>query len=424
MRLRGLVFERLAAFERAEASFCDDSGAPLDAIVLVGESGAGKSAFLRAIAGVLAEAAGSPPELTASDIRRGATDARLRVVLDDMVDDERVIVTLEKELTEKTGRLKGSPPEKFDRWVEALAKSEQPRAAFSVAPADEGDDEEEDDTEITSDAPEPESLFQWLVGVPRNRVKPALDRVLWPYVYEHMDDGQLFFETPSGIASATELGEGFESMLVMTLELLRLTLNRTGAELVYVIDDIDAHLHPKWQSRILGDFKRAFPGVQLVVSTHSPYVVASVEPTHVFRVEASGLSRLSDRLQKGSPVSSIMDAAFSAPDLPGPRWAHAPTLAVRTDVLAQLEAELGRGSVVYVLPEPTHARDIRDAFGEPALPNAESATGWVFFIDREPGTAWGHPCEYVFRGPDGQLARRRAIWPPQGLERFVPIGRG
>ena len=412
MRLRGLVFERLAAFERAEASFCDDAGAPLDVIVLVGESGAGKTSLLRAIAAVLAEAAGAPTELHAADIRRGASDARLRVVLDDILADEHVIVTLEKEVTETDGKMRGTPPEKFERWREALASSAQPRAAFSVAPS--GDDDDDDETD--DDA--------WLEKLPRNVVKPVLDRVLWPYQLEHIADGELFFETPSGTTAASELGEGFASMLVMTLELLHLTVGRDGAELVYVIDDIDAHLHPRWQSRILGDFKRAFPGVQLVVSTHSPFVVASVEPTHVFRIDGAGLSRLSDRLPKGSPVSSIMDAAFAAPDLPGPRWTHAPSLAIRTDVLGQLEADLGRGSVVYVLPEPTHARDVRDAFGEPALPNAESATGWVFFIDREPGTAWGHPCEYVFRHPDGTLARRRAIWPPQGLDRFVPIGRG
>ena len=412
MRLRGLVFERLAAFERAEASFCDDGGAPLDAIVFVGDSGAGKTSLLRAIAAVLAEAAGAPTELSAGDIRRGASDARLRVVLDDDVDDAHVIVTLEKEVTAADGRLRGTPPDKFERWREALAASAQPRAAFSVARVDGADDDDAEDDDT------------WLETLPRNVIATALDRVLWPYRFEHMADGELFFETPAGIAASTELGEGFESMLVMTLELLRLTLNRDGAELVYVIDDIDAHLHPRWQSRIMGDFKRAFPRVQLVVSTHSPFVVASVEPTHVFRIDGAGLSRLSDRLPKGSPVSSIMDAAFAAPDLPGPRWAHSPALSVRAEILAELEADLGRGSVVYVLPEPTHARDVRDAFGEPALPNAESVTGWLFFIDREPGTAWGHPCEYVFRHPDGTLARRRAIWPPQGLDRFVPIGRG
>src|SRR5690606_18917537 len=97
-------------------------------------------------------------------------------------------------------------------------------------------------------------------------------------------EGELVFATGAGLASSAELGDAFESVLVMTLELLRLSTDRADEELVYVIDDIDAHLHPRWQARILGDLRRAFPRVQLVATTHSPYLVASVEPHQVFRL--------------------------------------------------------------------------------------------------------------------------------------------
>jgi predicted ATPase len=414
MRLRGLVFERLSCFERAEVNFCDEAGAPLDAIVLVGESGAGKTVLLRAIAGILAEAAGAPPELDLDDVRAGADDARCRIVLDDMVEGSRLIVTIEKEVVEGGGQLRGGPT--FERWRAVLASSEDPRAAFAVE-LHEGDDDGGDD--------DSDPLIEWLAGVPRERVQPALDRVLWPYKFSHVDDDAIaWFETPNGTTTASPaLGEGFESVLVMTLELLRLTLDRAGAELVYVIDDLDAHLHPRWQARILGDFRRAFPRVQLIASTHSPWVVASVDPSQVFRITDGVLSRVSERLQKGAAVSSVMDAAFGAPDLPGPRWTNAPARSVREDVIALVEPELDRGSVLYVLPEPIHSRDAMDAFGEPAIPNADPSTGWLFFIDREPGIPWGHPCEYIFRGTDGTTTRRRAIWPPQHLDRYIPIAR-
>ncbi|MBX3228091.1 MAG: AAA family ATPase [Labilithrix sp.] len=419
MRLRGLVFERLATFERAEVNFCDETGAPLDAIVLVGESAAGKTMLLRTIAAILAEAAGAASELDASDVRRGAEDARCRVVLDEAIDGQRVIVTLEKELPrEGWSRLKGLPAASFERWRTALATS-APNAAFAVAPKDDGDEDEGDEDDGDDDTGDP--LVAWVAAAPRERVAPVLDRVLWPYRFERVEDGVLYFETPTGEARATELGEAFESVLVMTLELLRLSHDRAGAELAYVIDDVDKHLHPRWQSRILGDFRRAFPTVQIIASTHSPYVVASVDPSQVFRIEDGVVTRVSERVQKGSAVASVMDAAFGAPDLPGPRWTSAPPRALRSEVIGALLPDLGRGSVVYVLPEPLHARSAVDAFGEPALPNADAVTGWLFFIDREPGVPWGHPCEYVFRAPDGTLTRRRAIWPPAGIDKFVPI---
>ncbi|HDR4858359.1 AAA family ATPase [Bacillus thuringiensis] len=47
---------------------------------------------------------------------------------------------------------------------------------------------------------------------------------------------------------------------------------------VVLIDEIDLHLHPKWQRKIVKDLKRAFPKVQFIVTTHSPFIVQSLEP--------------------------------------------------------------------------------------------------------------------------------------------------
>ena len=439
MRLRGLVFERFVTFERAEVNVCDERGAPLDVVLFVGESGAGKSALLRGISGLLSEALGAGEELGGDDVRRSADSARCRVVFDDVVGDERVIVTLEKELSNKRPAppLRALPAEAFQRWRGAIEHEAAPRAAFSIAGAQRDDD---DDLAMARDATEPELddqdlLVDWLVGIrggPKwDGAARALDRVLWPYHFDHVTaEGELVFAGPSGLASSSELGDAFESVLVMTLELLRLTTDRPDEELVYVIDDIDAHLHPRWQARIIGDLRRAFPRVQLVATTHSPYVVASVEPHQVFRLERpneeapASVVRVSDRIQKGTSIAQVMDLAFGAPELPGPRWALVPPLAVRRELLGLIDGDLARGSVVHVLPEPLHIRDVRDAFGEPVLPTAEGGTGYLFFVDREPGVAWGHSCEYLFLSQNGKLARHEAIWPPANLDRLVSIARG
>jgi ABC-type multidrug transport system ATPase subunit len=43
---------------------------------------------------------------------------------------------------------------------------------------------------------------------------------------------------------------------------------------IVIIDEVDAHLHPSWQQKILGALTSTFPNVQFIVSAHSPLVVA------------------------------------------------------------------------------------------------------------------------------------------------------
>ncbi|MFO0760622.1 MAG: AAA family ATPase [Byssovorax sp.] len=49
------------------------------------------------------------------------------------------------------------------------------------------------------------------------------------------------------------------------------------SEGVVLIDEIELHLYPRWQRRILPALERAFPGCQLIVSTHSPKVLGHVD---------------------------------------------------------------------------------------------------------------------------------------------------
>lgn len=46
---------------------------------------------------------------------------------------------------------------------------------------------------------------------------------------------------------------------------------------VVMIDEMDLYLHPHWQKHILSDFRKAFPRIQFVVSTHSPFIIQSLQ---------------------------------------------------------------------------------------------------------------------------------------------------
>lgn len=60
-------------------------------------------------------------------------------------------------------------------------------------------------------------------------------------------------------------------------------LKRTDG--VVAIDELDLHLHPKWQRRIIGDLKRTFPRVQFVATTHSPQMIGEALPDEIRLLE-------------------------------------------------------------------------------------------------------------------------------------------
>jgi len=54
--------------------------------------------------------------------------------------------------------------------------------------------------------------------------------------------------------------------------------------IILFLDEVDIHLHPKWQRRILPAIQTLLPNAQVFVSTHSPFVVGSVEDAWVYRL--------------------------------------------------------------------------------------------------------------------------------------------
>ncbi|GHU08748.1 hypothetical protein AGMMS50225_07960 [Betaproteobacteria bacterium] len=57
---------------------------------------------------------------------------------------------------------------------------------------------------------------------------------------------------------------------------------------VVLIDEVDMHLHPRWQQLVLKQLQEAFPRVQFIVTTHSPQVLSTV-PSECIRVLATQL---------------------------------------------------------------------------------------------------------------------------------------
>lgn len=99
-----------------------------------------------------------------------------------------------------------------------------------------------------------------------------------------------------------ELSDGFRSILSLTFELIRQMAQVYGDDNLFdetnptaiampgvvLIDEIDAHLHPVWQRRIGPWFCQHFPKVQFFVTTHSPIICQAAEHGTVYRLPTPG----------------------------------------------------------------------------------------------------------------------------------------
>lgn len=110
--------------------------------------------------------------------------------------------------------------------------------------------------------------------------------------------------------SLDQLSGGYRIVLALAADLARRMVQGNPhlddplkSEAVVLIDEIELHLHPKWQQRILADLQRTFPNAQFIVSTHSPQVLTTVEPQRIVE-----LAREGDCIVAGAPAGATYGA--------------------------------------------------------------------------------------------------------------------
>lgn len=86
-----------------------------------------------------------------------------------------------------------------------------------------------------------------------------------------------------------QLSDGEKCTLAMIGDLARrLALanpyleNPLNGEGIVFIDEIELHLHPGWQRKIIGRLENVFPNIQFIISTHSPQVVGEISSAKVY----------------------------------------------------------------------------------------------------------------------------------------------
>ena len=147
----------------------------------------------------------------------------------------------------------------------------------------------------------------------RHAISSMLDDVSDPHM--EMDPPRFMVSIGTGPDSEKlaldQLSGGYRAVLALTADLAwRMAQGNPHlddpleSDAIVLIDEVDLHLHPSWQQRILNDLARTFQNAQFVVSTHSPQVLTTVRPEHIVE-----LHREEDgRVVAGSPASATYGA--------------------------------------------------------------------------------------------------------------------
>lgn len=60
--------------------------------------------------------------------------------------------------------------------------------------------------------------------------------------------------------------------------------NPLNCQAIVLIDEIDLHLHPKWQRMVIKKLPEVFPNCQFIVTTHSPHVITHTKVENLIRL--------------------------------------------------------------------------------------------------------------------------------------------
>lgn len=78
----------------------------------------------------------------------------------------------------------------------------------------------------------------------------------------------------------------------------------TESESVILLDEIEAHLHPAWQRRVIPTFQRLLPKAQIFCATHSPFVISSLNHGWIHQFEKNEAGKVSITPIPASPGDS------------------------------------------------------------------------------------------------------------------------
>lgn len=116
-------------------------------------------------------------------------------------------------------------------------------------------------------------------------------------IYINTSTGQpkVFFKTPYGDVRLHQLSLGYKTLIAWMVDFAKGLLDRypdsenpLAEPAVCLVDEIDLHLHPKFQRNIITFLTETFTNTQFIVTAHSPLIVQSAEDANIILLQRIG----------------------------------------------------------------------------------------------------------------------------------------
>ncbi len=119
-----------------------------------------------------------------------------------------------------------------------------------------------------------------------------------------------------------QLSDGEKMLLMVVCDIARrLSIANPGlsdpleGQGIVLIDEIELHLHPKWQREVIPALMTTFPNIQFIVTTHSPQVLSRVDSENIFLLKDGEVLKLSSN-PKGLDTNVILEEIMDTPKYP------------------------------------------------------------------------------------------------------------
>jgi predicted ATP-binding protein involved in virulence len=330
MRIKNLHLENIGPFTEADLELFGPEKAKPPVVLITGENGTGKSILLDAIRGLFGPLYYSKLE---RDIRRRGTEDRVSVRGTFGTYEQEVTVSTTKS-NEQVFEVKQNPtpgvyqisvlPHSVQQgadcpyWVVDFWSSNATTGSYQV-------------NELR--APNHKSVF--VNSLQGTRVKSDITQLICHFDYlrssedsQEKNVGEILYKLLGRIISASLLEGGhfshvarttYEPIIVQngiaiglanlssgnaylihslvgllgkmySIHVLRNQLDSTLPETpgLLLIDEAENQLHPKWQKRLIHTILDLFPNLQIIATTHSPFIISSVENARLFVCKSQG----------------------------------------------------------------------------------------------------------------------------------------
>lgn len=125
--------------------------------------------------------------------------------------------------------------------------------------------------------------------------------------------------------SINQLSDGEKCLLAMVGDIARrLAIANPSlddplqGEGIVLIDEIELHLHPQWQHKIIPRLTETFPNCQFIVTTHSPQVLSHVQPENIYILQSTpdGIIASHPESSYGRDSNQILEDYMGTPERP------------------------------------------------------------------------------------------------------------